>query len=361
VKAKLLFSSAFFLWFIQEFYLLQTGGSHLFRTHYLPSVLLVLILTLLLFLALHLYRDLNVEKLAFFMLSLYFLFSLPLFWEGLKWLMAFDTFLFILAFLVFIGTKQRQDWGSWEVIGVNSGEIVLFLTKISAVFFLLYFLPGNLMGYGIGECPMFGTVVYNTPCRLYSLGMFLLGISILSLLLAGRIRASFLLSAFYLGITFFEAWAWVISARLFALAGLVLSLILFVFSPREAGASRSLSRAVGLVLYVFNFAVFLLMAVSFVFYFSWICDGLYSSSSTLLCLTLSYALIILGIASPVLWAKGRKNCAVIILLVNFLFFGIVLRPSMSGWTPLSIALSIVALALNSPSFTGDFGRSENGG
>ncbi|WP_456396743.1 hypothetical protein [Thermococcus sp.] len=358
VKAKLLFSSAFFLWFIQEFYLLQTGGSRIFHTHYLLSVLLVLILTLLLFLALHLYRDLNAEKPAFFMLSLYFLFSLPLFWS-LKWLMAFDAFLFLLAFLSFVTVKRNV--GGWNSIRANSGGIVLFLTKISVVFFLLYFLPGNLLSYDIGECPMFGAVVYNTPCRLYSLGMFSLGISILSLLLAGRIRVFSILSAFYFGITFFEAWAWVISARLFALAGLVLSLILFVFSPREAGASRSLSRAVGLVLYVFNFAVFLLMAVSFVFYFSWICDGLYSSSSAPLCLTLSYALIILGIASPVLWAKGRKNCAVIILLVNFLFFGIVLRPSMSGWTPLSIALSIVALALNSPSFTGGFGRSKNGG
>jgi len=107
--------------------------------------------------------------------------------------------------------------------------------------------------------------------------------------------------------------------------------------------------------------VFLLMVVSFVFYFSWICAELYSDSLALLCLTLSYALIILGIASPVLWAKGRRNCAVIILLLNFLFFGIVLRLPMSGWTPLSIALSIVVLALNSPSFTGGFGRSKNGG
>ncbi|WP_457752500.1 hypothetical protein [Thermococcus sp.] len=105
LKAKILFSLAFFLWVIQEFYLLSTGGSHIFRAHYLLSVLLVLLLTLLLFLALHLYRDLNAEKPALLVLSLYFLLSIPTFWKDLECLMTFDVLLFIMAFLAFVLTK----------------------------------------------------------------------------------------------------------------------------------------------------------------------------------------------------------------------------------------------------------------
>ena len=345
LKAKILFPSAFFLWVIQEFYLLPTGGSHIFRAYYVPSVLVVFILTLLLFLALHLYRDLNAEKPALLVLSLYFLLSIPTFWKDFEWLMALDVLLFVAAFLAFALTKS-QDVGGWGVVRTNSSEIALYLAKVSVAFFLLYFLPGNLMEYDTGECPMFGMMVYDAPCRLYSLGMFLLGLSVLSFLLAGRARVSAVLSALYFGITFFEAWTWVLSARLFALLGFVLSIALFVFSSRERKASRSLPRAVTLVLYLFNLSIFLLTAVSFLLYFSWICTDQYSGPSASLCYALSYALILLGMVSPVLWVKGRRIHAAVILLANFLFFGVVLRLPLGGWGELAIAFSVVMVILD---------------
>ena len=344
LKAKILFSLAFFLWVIQEFYLLPTGGSHLFRTHDFLSALLVLILTLLLFLALHLYRDLNAEKPALLVLSLYFLLSIPTFWKGFEWLMIFDVLLFVAAFLAFALTKP-QDVGGWEAVITKSSEIALYLTKVSVAFFLLYFLPGNLMEYDTGECPMFGMVVYNAPCRLYSLGMFLLGLSILSLLLVGRARSPGVLSALYFGITFFEAWTWVLSARLFALIGFALSIALFAFSRGDEETSRSLPRAVTLVLYLFNLSIFLLTAVSFLLYFSWICSDQYSGPSVSLCYALSYTLILLGMVSPVLWVKGRRIHAVVILLANFLFFGVVLRLPLGGWGELAIAFSVVIVII----------------
>ncbi|WP_457752499.1 hypothetical protein [Thermococcus sp.] len=187
-------------------------------------------------------------------------------------------------------------------------------------FFLLYFLPGNLMEYDTGECPMFGMVVYNASCRLYSLGMFVLGLSILSFLLAGRPRISAVLSTLYFGVSFFEAWTWALSARLFTLIGFVLSIAIFALSSGDEEASRSLSRAVTLVLYLFNLSIFFLTAVSFLLYFSWICSDKYFGPSALLCSALSYALILLGMISPVLWVKGCRIYAVIILLTNFLFF-----------------------------------------
>lgn len=324
LKAKILFSSAFFLWFIQEFYLLQTGGSHVFRTHYLPSVLLVLLLTLLLFLSFYLYWNLKAEKPAFLVLSLYFLLSSPLFWKDLNWLMTFDALLFVIAFLAFI-MARGQDVGGWEVFRRNSAEIVLFLLKISVVFFFLYFLPGNLMGYDTGECPMFGTVVYNTPCRLYSLGMFFLGILVLSLLLAGKNRSSSVLSALYFTITFFGAWTWAVSARLLALAGIVLSVFLYLNRPHETGGSRPLVRALGLVLYTLAFLIFLLSAFSYVLYFSWICGEAYSGTLSSFCLASSYLLIGLGMASPFLWLKDLKVYAVLVLLPVLLFMKFVIR------------------------------------
>ena len=342
LKAKILFSSAFFLWVVQEFYLLPTGGSHLFHAHAFLSALLVLLLTLLLFLALHLYRDLNAEKPALLVLSLYFLLSIPTFWKDFEWLMALDVLLFVAAFLAFASTKP-QDLGGWGVVRTNSSEIALYLAKVSVAFFLLYFLPGNLMGYDTGECPMFGTLVYNAPCRLYSLGMFLLGLSILSLLLAGRARVSAVLSALYLGITFFEAWTWALSERLFALMGLALSIALFAFSPRERKVSRSFPGAVTLVLYLFNLLIFLLTAVSFLLYFSWICSDQYPGPSALLCSAISYALILLGMVSPALWVKGRRIHAAALLLANFLFFGVVLRLPLGGWGELAIAFSVVVI------------------
>lgn len=344
LKAKILFSSAFFLWVIQEFYLLPTGGSHLFRTHDLLSALLVLILTLLLFLAFHLYRALNAEKLALLVLSLYFLLSIPTFWKDLEWLMTFDVLLFIMAFLAFVLTKP-QDVGGWGVVRTNSGTIAFYLIKVSVAFFLLYFLPGNLVGYDTGECPMFGMVVYNAPCRLYSMGMFIFGLSILSFLLSGRPRISTVLSTLYFGVSFFEAWTWALSARLFTLIGFVLSIAIFALSSGDEGASRSLSRTVTLVLYLFNLSIFFLTAVSFLLYFSWICSDKYFGPSALLCSALSYALILLGMISPVLWVKGCRIYAVIILLTNFLFFGVVLRLPLGGWGELAIAFSVVIVIL----------------
>ena len=237
--------------------------------------------------------------------------------------------------------------GNWRGTEDSPGRIPLFLTKISIVFFLLYFLPGNLMGYETGECPMFGIVVYNAPCRLYSMGMFLLGLSVLLFLLAGRARVSAVLSALYFGVSFFEAWSWALSARLFAIIGFVLSIALFAFSPRDDEASRSLPRAVTLLLYLFNLSIFLLTAVSFLLYFSWICSDQYSGPSALLCSIISYALILLGMVSPVLWIKRRRNWAVALLLANFLFFGVILRLPLGGWAELAITFSVVIVILES--------------
>jgi len=71
------------------------------------------------------------------------------------------------------------------------------ILSLSLFALLIYFELAYLMGYDTGECPMFGTVIYNAPCRFFSLLVFFLGIVVVILSLAGRLKASFALSAFY--------------------------------------------------------------------------------------------------------------------------------------------------------------------
>ncbi|WP_456326586.1 hypothetical protein [Palaeococcus sp. (in: euryarchaeotes)] len=210
---------------------------------------------------------------------------------------------------------------------------------------LLYFELGYLMEYDTGECPLFGTVVYNVPCRLFSLVMLFIGLSVISLLLAGKIRTSLLSVVSYFIITFFAAWEWALSARVISLVGIILSLVSLYISPREVETSKSLCEAISLVIYAFVFLVFLLSAVSYALYFSWICKEAYSGTTAVLCSVISYAVIMLGMVSPVLWVKGRRNWAAVILLTNFLFFGVVLRLPMGGWTELAIAFSVVVVII----------------
>jgi len=190
---------------------------------------------------------------------------------------------------------------------------------------LLYFELGYLMEYDTGECPLFGTVVYNVPCRLFSLVMLFIGLSVISLFLAGKIRASLLSVVSYFIITFFAAWEWALSARVISLVGIILSLVSLYISPREVETSRSLREAISLVIYVFVFLVFLLSAVSYALYFSWICEEAYSGTTAVLCSVISYILVGSGLTSPFLWWKGWRIHALITLLANFFFMKFVLR------------------------------------
>ena len=115
------------------------------------------------------------------------------------------------------------------------------------------------------------------------------------------------------------------SARALASSGVLLSLVGLHASPVDTPTSRSLREATSLVFYALLFLLFLLSSLSYVLFFSWACDELYSGTMALLCSASSYVLIVPGFLSPVLWRRGKKFSALIVLLFAFLFLGFVVR------------------------------------
>ncbi len=187
---------------------------------------------------------------------------------------------------------------------------------------LIYFELAYLMGYGTGECPIFGTVVYNAHCVAFSLTAFFLGSLVLIFFLAGRLRASFLIASAYFGLTLLAGWSWAVSAKLLALLGVLLSLLGLYISPRKGEGkenSKSLLKTVSIVFYTLVFLIFLLSSLSYVLFFSWACGELYSGTLAILCSITSYVFIGLGILSPVLWRKGKSIPALLALLPAVLF------------------------------------------
>ncbi|ASJ06200.1 hypothetical protein A3L08_02075 [Thermococcus pacificus] len=175
------------------------------------------------------------------------------------------------------------------------------------------------MNYDTGECTIFGMMVYNTPCRVFSMITFSLGMAMLILFLAGRLRASFAVGIAYYSVTFFAAWTWALSAKVLASLGIFLSLIGLYSSPRDTETSRSLREATSLVIYALVFLIFLLSAVSYIFYFSWVCWDAYSGAVAFLCSLISYILIGAGLVSPLLWRKRLRIPALVALLPAVLF------------------------------------------
>ncbi len=204
------------------------------------------------------------------------------------------------------------------LVGLNRTTIL----SLSLFAILIYFELAYLMGYGTGECPIFGTVVYNTPCVAFSLTAFFLGISVIILFLAGRLRASFLTAAAYFGLTLLAAWGWAVSAKLLAFFGVLLSLLGLYVSLRKGEGkenSKSLLKTAGIVFYALVFLIFLLSSLSYVLFFSWACGELYSGTLALLCSITSYVFIGLGILSPLLWKRGESIPALVALLPAVLF------------------------------------------
>ncbi len=218
-------------------------------------------------------------------------------------------------------------------------------TLISLPFFalLLYFELAYLMNYDTGECPIFGMVVYNTSCRVFSLLTFSLGIGIWILFLAGRLRTLFAVGIAYFSVTFFAAWAWTLSAKALASLGIFLSLIGLYSSPRDTETSRSLREATSLIIYALIFLIFLLSAVSYIFYFSWVCWDAYSGAVAFLCSLISYILIGAGLVSPFLWRKRLRIHAIITLLAGFLFMKFVIR--VLPFSELALTLMVVLFVL----------------
>ncbi len=218
-------------------------------------------------------------------------------------------------------------------------------TLISLPFFalLLYFELGYLMNYDTGECPIFGMMVYNTPCGVFSMLTFSLGMAMLILFLAGRLRASFAVGIAYFSVTFFAAWTWALSAKVLASLGIFLSLIGLYSSPRDTETSRSLLEATSLFIYTLVFLIFLLSAVSYIFYFSWVCWDAYSGAVAFLCSLISYALMGAGLVSPLLWRKRLRIHAIITLLAGFLFMNFVLR--VLPFSELALTLMVVLFVL----------------
>lgn len=115
------------------------------------------------------------------------------------------------------------------------------------------------MDYDTRECPIFGMMVYNTPCMVFSMLMFFLGIGVWILFLAGKLRTSFAVGGVYFSVTFFAAWAWAPSVKALASAGILLSLIGLYSSSKHfqtSETSRSLREATSLVIYAFVFLIF---------------------------------------------------------------------------------------------------------
>ncbi|WP_461863692.1 hypothetical protein [Thermococcus sp.] len=202
------------------------------------------------------------------------------------------------------------------------------------------------MNYDTGECPIFGMMVYNTPCGVFSMLMFSLGMTMLILFLAGRLRASFAVGIAYYSVTFFAAWAWTLSAKVLASLGIFLSLIGLYSSPKSTKTtetSRSLREATSLFIYTLVFLIFLLSAVSYIFYFSWVCWDAYSGAVAFLCSLISYALMGAGLVSPLLWRKRLRIHAIITLLAGFLFMNFVLR--VLPFSELALTLMVVLFVL----------------
>jgi len=202
------------------------------------------------------------------------------------------------------------------LMGLNRRTIL----SIPLFAILIYFELGYLMGYGTGECPIFGTVVYNAPCVAFSLTAFFLGLSFLILFPAGRLRDSFLAAAVYFGLTLLAGWSWAVSAKLLAFFGVLLSLLGLYISPRKGeGNPKSLLKTAGIVFYALVFLIFLLSSLSYVLFFSWACGELYSGTMAILCSIASYVFIGVGLLSPVLWRKGKRIPALLALLPAVLF------------------------------------------
>ena len=210
---------------------------------------------------------------------------------------------------------------------------------------LLYFEVGYFANYGMGECPFFGTVFYGTPCRVFSLGMFFLGTVALALSKAGRVRTSLLIASLYFGITLFASWSWVLSAKALALVGLLSSGLLSFVCADEVSPSGSIWNSFVLVFYSIVLLIFLVSAVSYLLYFRWICGAAYAGAFLSLCLVLSYALLGLGLLSPLLWLRGYGAYAVLVLLPDLLFARFILGLPLGEELNVAIFLSFLALSL----------------
>jgi len=211
------------------------------------------------------------------------------------------------------------------------------LSSLPLFSFLVYFMSSDLMGYDTGECPMFGTVFYDLPCRAFSIAMFLVGLLIMSLYLSGKLRLSYLLASAYFGLSFLEAWEWVLEVKIIALSALFFSILLLFASPREVETGRSFRNALSLVFYSVLFFLFSISALSYALFFRWACGEAYSGALSLACSILSLLTIALGFSSPYLWAKGKKLYAALALLPPIFFMQLTLKLLAFPWLMLFLA------------------------
>ncbi|WP_054839455.1 hypothetical protein [Thermococcus sp. JCM 11816] len=203
----------------------------------------------------------------------------------------------------------------------RKARTISILIFVSLFILFIHFEAAYSFGFLGLECPVFGTVIYGSFCRLFAWGgMFFFGLLFPIFFLAGRFCLSGGVLAIYFVVTFFAAWKWVSSERVLAFAGFVLSLVLSWSKVTPFALKKNLVESAVIVLLAWEYVLFVLGTLTYavLFGYRWLCSDNFPRFSALCTLLAYFFTIIAGVSPPLIRGKSAVFRS-ISLSIYFLF------------------------------------------